>query len=243
MKNKTAQKILNKVVRDYEKISKEFAVTRQKGWEEFDKFLDYIKENDQVVDIGCGNGRFCKYLSTKIKTNYIGIDNNQKLLEIANQENDAKFILGDFLKIPLKDENTDVAVAIASLHHIPSNTLRKEALIEINRILKNDGYFIVSVWDLFQSKYKKYIWKARLKNILTLGKFDARDCLIPWGNKEVYRYYYAFKPKELKNLLKKAGFEILFEQKNKNIVFICQKTKSKFSESKLEKQPSLKRNI
>lgn len=224
MREKTAISLLKKVKKDYAKIAEEFDQTRKTKWEEFDNFLKYIKDKNTVTDIGCGNGRFYEFLKQHKKTKYIGIDNNKKLLEKAKKEKNAKFIKGDLLKIPLKKESVNVVLEIASLHHIPSKELREKAVKEVNRVLKKNGIFIVSVWNLFQPKYKKYIRKAFLKSILSLGKYDPRDTFIPWA-KKTERYYYAFKENELEKLLKKNGFEILEKEKNNNIVFICRKKK------------------
>ncbi len=224
MRKTTAISLLKKVIKDYTEISEEFDKTRKNKWEEFDTFLKYIKDKNIVADIGCGNGRFYDFLKKHRTTKYIGIDNNKKLLEKAKEQKDAKFIKGDLLKIPLKKESVNVVLEIASLHHIPSVELREKAIKEVHRILKNNGIFIVSVWNLFQPKYKKYIRKAFLKSIFTLGKYDPRDTFIPWA-KKTERYYYAFKENELEKLLEKSGFEILEKEKNNNILFICRKKK------------------
>ena len=234
MNNKTAKQILKKVIKDYTKIAEEFDETRKKDCDEFDLFIKYIENGQKIADLGCGNGRFYKFIKKHRKIHYIGIDNNEKLLEHATKSRSepslseanttsAKFIQGDILKIPLEKSNIDIALAIASFHHLPSSKLRQKSLTEIHRILKKDGIFIISVWNLFQKKYKKYIWQARIRHILSFGKYDWRDTFIPCGKTGVKRYYYAFKAHELKNLLQKNGFKILEEHKNNNLIFICQK--------------------
>lgn len=225
MKEKVAQKLLKKVIKDYSHISEDFDQTRQHQWKEFEAFLPYLKENSSVVDIGCGNGRFYKFLKEKLKTHYTGIDNNPELIKIAKKTfKEANFIQGDLLKIPLKTASIDTALEIASLHHIPTKKLRLEAIKELYRILKNNGIAIITVWNLFQPKYKKYVWKARLKSLF--GKYEARDTFIPWSKTGINRYYYAFKAQELRNLLEKQGFEVIKETHGNNFVFICKKLKS-----------------
>jgi hypothetical protein len=90
------------------------------------------------------------------------------------------------------------------------------------RILKEKGTLIITVWNLFQPKYKKYIWKSRLRHILSFGKYDSRDTFIPWGKTGVNRYYYAFKPKEFIKLVDNK-FEIIKEIKGNNLIYICRK--------------------
>jgi tRNA (uracil-5-)-methyltransferase TRM9 len=224
MKPNIAKKLLKKVKEDYNQISAEFDQTRKHSWKEFESFLEYISEGDSIADLGCGNGRLYDFLRGKKEIKYIGIDNSEELIKAAKKNfPEVKFKVGDLLDIPEKDESTDVAAAIASFHHIPSKELREKSVKEISRILKANGIFILSVWNLFQPRYKKYIRKSRIKSLTTLGKYAPRDTLIPWGKTGVMRYYYAFKEKELENLLKKAGFEILDHQKGNNLVYICRK--------------------
>ncbi len=225
MKDRTAKELLNKVVEDYDNISSDFHKTRKNDWKEFHLFLDFIKDHNSVVDLGCGNGRLYNFLRKHRKIKYTGVDNSEKLLDIAKQNFKTTFIKGDLIEIPLESKSKDVVTAIASFHHLPTKTLRKTCLKEIHRILKDDGTLIMSVWNLFQKKYKKHIWKARKKHISSLGKYGPRDTFIPWSNSGVNRYYYAFKAKELRKLLEENGFKVILEHTARNILMICKKCK------------------
>lgn len=219
MDEKTVKTLLKKVVDDYDNIANEFDTTRKREWKEFEEFLPYIKDGQSIADIGCGNGRFYAFLKKSQthhginkKINYTGVDNSKKLLEIAKKEHKTNFIYGDLLKIPLEDKTQDIVVSIAALHHIPTEKLRKKAISNLHKILKKDGTLIITVWNLHQPKYKKYIGK----------NFGPQDSLIPWGKSGIERYYYAFKPDELKGLLKEK-FEVIKFYKGNNFVFICRK--------------------
>lgn len=222
MKKETREEILKKVVKDYDQIAKEFDTTRQYNWKEFEIFLPYIKDNDKLLDIGCGNGRFYKFISKHRKVKYTGLEKSKNLIKAAKKQNKAKFVQGDMLSLPFKDNSQNTITAIASIHHIPSKELRKKAIREMNRTLDKEGTLIITAWNLFQPKYKKYIWQSRLKSLLSLGKYDARDTFIPWNNK-TKRYYYAFKEKELEKLLTQNGFKIIKKNKGRNFTFICKK--------------------
>lgn len=223
MNEKTTKFLLEKVKKDYSNISDDFNKTRKHSWKEFEGFLKYIKNDQKIVDLGCGNGRFYEFIKKHKKIQYTGIDNNSPLLTKAKKTySEASFIKGDLLKIPIQNGKIDTVISIASFHHIPSIKLKEKAINEIYRILKNKGILIITVWNLFQKKYKRYIWQARIKHILSFGKYDSLDTFIPWGKTEVKRYYYAFKFKELKKLLEKK-FKILEGYKGNNLVFICRK--------------------
>ncbi len=225
MKEKTAQQLLQKVVDDYSQIADEFAQTRKNEWKEFEMFLPYIKDNMKVLDLGCGSGRFLDFLNKHRKVQYLGVDKCRNLIENAKDHHEkAKFIEADMLDLPIENESIDIVASIAALHHIPSKQLKKKALKEIRRVLKKKGILVLSVWNLNQPKYKKYIWEARLRWFTSFGKYQPRDTFIPWGKSGVKRYYYAFRPKVLKKLLHNLEFEILEEKIGNNIIFICQKS-------------------
>lgn len=224
MNENTAKKLLKKVQKGYNSIADDFDQTRKMKWPEFEIFLPYIKKDDKLSDIGCGNGRLLAYLKEKRKVEYTGIDNSSELLEHAKkQHKEANFMIGDMLSLPIKDNTFDTTVSIAALHHIPSKKLREKAVKELGRITKKNGTLIITCWNLFQAKYKKYIWKSRIKSILSLGKYDMRDTFIPWAKSGTNRYYYAFKESELEDLLTKNHLEIIKKQTGRNFLFICKK--------------------
>lgn len=231
MREETAKAILKDVKKTYELIAEDFSRTRNKGWAEFEELASYLKTDDKLVDLGCGNGRFYSFLSEKFAASskngnlfktisYLGIDNSKNLLKEAKKlisksnksSNNLQFKEGDLLKLPHKDKSFSVAACIAVLHHIPSEELREKAVKEIHRILKPCGRLLLTVWNLLpQEKYKKQI-----------GKYEKQGMLIPWGNKKIPRYYYAFKEKELETLLSKY-FKIIKKTVGKNLTYICEK--------------------
>ncbi len=227
MHKQTAEKLVKKVEEDYDTIADEFAQTRHKlWWDEFKIFLEEIKNGQTVIDIGCGNGRFAKVLKeNKKKVKYLGLDISEKLIKIAQKNHpNEKFIKADCASIPIDTESADIAVSTAVIHHIPSRKLQLKAISEAHRILKPKGKLLMATWNLWQPKYKKYIWKARLRWLLSLGKYGPRDTMIPWGKSGVKRYYHAFTLKELENLLTSQEFKV--EKKivgAYNITFICKK--------------------
>jgi ubiquinone/menaquinone biosynthesis C-methylase UbiE len=232
MKEKTAQILLKKVKNDYNDIADEFDLTRSFVGKEFSIFDKFMIPNAKIVDLGCGNGRIVEYLKKiyvnllKTDFNYIGVDNSENLLNKAkNKYGDTcniDLIKGDQLDIPLKSKSADMVFSIRAFHHIPSKKLRLKALIEIKRILKADGILIITVWNLFQKKYFKFAFAGILRYLYTFGQFAPNDTFIPW-NKKVARYYHAFLPSELINLVKSSGFNIMEFSKGQDLIIIARK--------------------
>lgn len=208
--------VLNKVKTDYGLIAEEFSKTRENPWPEFEEFLKNLKfkkntKKIKLLDIGCGNGRLYNFLKAE-PIDYIGIDNNRAFLKIAKQKYpDAKFRYADAVKLPFSAKSFDSVWCIAVLHHLPTKTLRLKACKEIARVLKTNGKLMITVWNLWQKKYRGFINKR------------THDALIPWNNK-LKRYYYAFKPAELKIFLKQAGFTLVKNIKSQhNFAYVYEK--------------------
>ena len=224
-----AKFILEKTKENYNLIAKEFSATRREIWEELKFLFEDLKEGEKVLDLGCGNGRWYKVFKEK-KVNYFGIDNSEELIEIAKENfPDAKFLVGDALNLPFPDNFFDKVYSIALLHHIPSEDFRIKVLEEAKRVLKSGGILILTCWKIHQWREIFALLKYTLLKLIGKSKLDFKDLFLPWG-KKMLRYYHFFTKRELENLLKKAGFEILESGvvKNKrgnrqNYYIVCKK--------------------
>ncbi len=95
------------------------------GWSEEGQILRYSTilklinpEGKSLLDFGCGKGDFYGYLlKRKISCNYIGIDINPHLIQIAKEKyNGANFIQRDIEKEPLKEKfHYTVAIGVFNL--------------------------------------------------------------------------------------------------------------------------------
>jgi tRNA (uracil-5-)-methyltransferase TRM9 len=224
-----AKSILEKTKQNYNLIAKEFSASRREIWEELNFLFANLKEGEKVLDLGCGNGRWYQVFKEK-KVDYFGVDNSEKLIEIAKENfPDAKFFIGDALNLSFPDNFFDKVYSIALLHHIPSENFRVEVLKETKRVLKPGGILILTCWRIHQLGEILSLLKYTFLKIIGKSKLDFRDTFLLWGKKTL-RYYHFFTQRELENLVRKAGFEILESgvTKNKrgnrqNYYIICQK--------------------
>ncbi|MDA2936422.1 class I SAM-dependent methyltransferase [Patescibacteria group bacterium AH-259-L05] len=233
MKPEVAQKILQKNKQDWEAIAEKFSGTRQYIWSELTSLIKYVKDDDTVLDLGCGNGRLLELFKGR-NVEYVGIDNSEKLIEIARQRSSKfktyglkfDFVVGDALDLPPKLKQFDVILAIAVFHHIPSKELRIQFLQNCWRVLKSNGFIIITVWNLYQTGllFKYHTWPMifghRLKGL------DFKDVFIPFQlpDRDIKRYYHTFTRSELKRLIKKAGFKVVKSYLARgNIIVIAKK--------------------
>ncbi len=202
-----AQKILEINRKTYDLIAEDFSDTRNRIWPEMRTLVkQYVKENDRVLDVGCGNGRFLEILP---RVYYFGLDNSQSLIDQAKKNNKkANFLVGDMLGLDkLEMDKFDKVFMFAVFNHIPSHELRLKALVNIFKVLKPGGHLIMTNWNLWQKGQKKSVWNREIT------RESFRDLMTVWQSGDKQRkgelYYRVFTCGELKKLFKQAGFEIV----------------------------------
>lgn len=190
------------VHKTYNIIHQQFSDTRFKIWNKVKDFLNMIKPDSLIADIGCGNG---KNMGTRDDCNYIGVDICDNLIRYAKKKKNCNYILGDCLNIPIKSGSIDYVLSIAVLHHLSTENRRIKALKEISRILKSGGISIIYVWSFEQSKFKNELSQDINVKWNLQKKYTDSD-----ENKIYNRYYHLFKKNELDNLiLSIAKFKII----------------------------------
>lgn len=180
----------------YNKIAKEFDVTRFSLWYGVTAFLDKIIPNSTILDLGCGNG---KYLSYRKDCHIYGCDTSTELLNIAKIKHPhANLCIANGIDLPYSDNFFDSIISIAVLHHIDSYEKRIKFIQEINRVVKPGGSVFISVWAEEAPIKNKNKWKIIDK--------ENHDYLVPWHSKEevYYRYYHLFTYDEIKNIIDKT---------------------------------------
>lgn len=102
-----------------------------------------IVKNKEVLDIASGSGYGSYLLSKNAKIVY-GVDNYKPTIEYSKRnysKENIEFLHGTAEKIPLKDNTVDVVVSFETIEHIENY---HEFIKEIKRVLRPDGYLIIS---------------------------------------------------------------------------------------------------
>ena len=107
----------------------------------FDILTDnIINKNTYALDIGCGTGRWTKYLSNRI--GFIeAVDPSNAVLAadyLLKDVNNVRITQASVETIPFDDETFDFAMSIGVLHHIPNT---QQAMADCVKKVKKGGYF------------------------------------------------------------------------------------------------------
>ncbi len=179
------------------------------------KYLPYAKGDQKLLNIGCGTGEDKKFLEDQGYCTY-GLD---------VYPGDYTDVIGDGHKLPFLNHTFDVVTAIAVLEHLHTPS---QAVAEINRVLKADGYFIGSVAFLepFHGDSYYHFTHLGLCHLLESQGFIVEDLSVGWdvvqsiGSKLMYRTkilkpFYKFIYETI-YCLRKSKISIL--KKNKSVV-------------------------
>lgn len=127
--------------------------------------------NPQILSLGCGYGGVEISVAKDLKLPFqiLGIDLNEKILEMAKEESSKhrlpiKFQQGDLNFLDLSNQKFDVVMAHASLHHL----LNLEHIFnEVHKSLKDDGLLIIQ--DVI-GKTQVLFWKENVDFAIKLVK-------------------------------------------------------------------------
>ncbi len=159
-------KARNRVINSYElpnqNIDKKTVESFGEEWNSFhgfsesdikisgDKYFDIVTDEmlnkeSLVIDIGCGSGRFIKYLQGRYKK-IIGLDPSSAILSADNllgKDDTIELVQASTDNIPYPDNYFDFGYSLGVLHHIPDT---QKALSDSVRKIKPGGYFLLYLY-------------------------------------------------------------------------------------------------
>ena len=154
----------------------------------FDKFLFYLDKGSRVLDIGCGNGNFSKYISDR-GFYCEGIDLSSGMLRIARKRVPGiKFLLKDMWKLDYQPESFDGLLVAYSLIHIHSDEV-VSTLQGFNKLLEPGGIVLLITYKGEPDKV-------------------VNEPFMP-SEKMFFNF---FTKQRLLEFLEKAGFQIVFQE-------------------------------
>ncbi|AFZ71970.1 class I SAM-dependent methyltransferase [Natronobacterium gregoryi] len=192
-------------VRDtYDRIATHFAATREYAWPEVETFVDETAGETHTVglDLGCGNCRHAELLYGADLETVVGVDVSRGLLETGRERGrERSFAVelcqADATTLPLTEDSIDLAVYVATLHHLPSETARRASLDELARVLDPDGRALVSAWSTAHDRF---------------DATESFDTTIEWtlpGSETVDRFYHIYAPEDFERDLEASDLALL----------------------------------
>jgi ubiquinone/menaquinone biosynthesis C-methylase UbiE len=100
-----------------------------------------MREDERVLDIGCGNGLYLAELERRAHEGELcGMDLSAGMLDAARSRSQAALVVGDAQALPFAGRAFDRVLAMHMLYHVPDRDL---AVSEIVRVLRPGGTALV----------------------------------------------------------------------------------------------------
>ncbi|PSP65696.1 SAM-dependent methyltransferase [Halobacteriales archaeon QH_6_68_27] len=180
----------------YDRIGAHFAKTRVNPWPEVEDFLDG-RTGGVGLDIGCGNGRHTALLA-ECCDRAVGLDASRALLDVAREQAHAQssLVQGDAGRLPLASGSVDLAVYVATLHHLPTRAGRIASLTDLARVLAPGARALVSAWSTDHDRF---------------DADEGFDTTVDWtlpGGETVDRFYHIYDAEEFRADLRESGVAV-----------------------------------
>jgi len=209
LKDETAEALCAVNRRFYQERATEFSRSRERPWSGWSEILErarpYLPQRPRVLDVGCGNGRFARFLEERLGTafDYCGVDESPlALAEARRRLLHREFLEGDFLEA-LPEGRFDLVALFGVLHHVPGRENRTSLLTRLRARLAPGGLLTFSVWRFDRSpRLRKKIvpweeFRARTGLEIDLSDLEPGDHILTWGGAPpAYRYCHALSDEE-----------------------------------------------
>lgn len=115
-----------------------------------DEYFDIItpemlNHTSSVMEVGCGSGRFLKYLSDKAGF-LVGVDPSHAVFaadDLLGSRENVMLVKASANDLPFTDESFDFVYSIGVLHHIPDTAKAMQACVDK---VKEGGYFFTYLY-------------------------------------------------------------------------------------------------
>lgn len=207
----------------YRNHANSFSQTRSYPWLGWSKLVDHLRKYQlignkglRVLDLGCGNGRFLKFMIDQDIQfhSYVGLDNNLDLLNLAKNrfnQSGVNWEYGDILNYDLTELNKsesgfDLIVVFGLLHHVPGYEHRLHLIQRLFQVKNDSGLLALSLWQPQLSvRFKRLAisWdrynKARNQDLkINVDDLEVGDYLLKWqGSADFPRYIHVFEESEI----------------------------------------------
>lgn len=210
--------VMNKNIDFWEKIIQSPSPAYKDLFDKEDEYLHkHINKNSTVLDIGCGDGRSILSI-LDITQNVTGIDNDPKAIEDARASlkdyPTVVFAEADAKNIPFPDKSFDCAVLMMTLVNFAD--WKEKALIEMKRVIKDDGKIIISVYS-----DKALEERLNMYKVVGVPIKKVSDGYVTFDESVGAHTSEQFSEEQLEKLVAKTGLTMTDCEGIGNLAYIC----------------------
>ncbi len=227
---------LNDINQDFYRLrAEEFSATRQGPWQGWVQVRELVERHStssttiSVLDVGCGNGRFARFLKEHYSRSfsYLGVDASARALDKARAQL-AGIVPTTLLRhdvvaaekaqiLPPQARRPFSLIALFGLlHRVPGADRRQALLAELARRVDTQCILAISIWEFgrFERFQKKIVpWDVFTKASgvpIDPSQLEAGDTILTWGSSPpAYRYCHFIDPEKASRLISSLPLELI----------------------------------
>ncbi|XWX03570.1 class I SAM-dependent methyltransferase [Aggregatilineales bacterium SYSU G02658] len=169
----------------YATVADAFDQTRGSAWPGWQRLLPHLPSARplRVLDVGCGNGRFARFLhAAGVTIDYVGVDSSPALLAHARAALAAlerwRLVEQDVIDQPIREGEYDLVVAFGVLHHVPARAGRVAFMRGLAQRVAPQGVLAYASWRFMEDarlRARIVPWPLELADAV-----EAGDVLLDW---------------------------------------------------------------
>jgi len=126
-----------------------------------------LDQNSVVLDLGCGSGRWTKFIAKKVKI-VEAVDPSSAIFSAAKlneDEQNVRITQASVSNIPFHDNTFDFVVCLGVLHHIPDT---QQALVDLVKKIKDGGSILLYLYYSLDNRGAGYQLVFKISTIFRL---------------------------------------------------------------------------
>jgi len=171
-------------------------------------------EGKDILDLGCGDGKFGLELLSRKSRSYHGIEGSENMFGLAVdnlKDTDARLECFDIEGYDYPKEKYDLIVSRLVLHYVEN---LEELFVKLHHCLREKGEFVFSIeHPIITSCYEAYHGKGRRENWIVDNYFESGERINHWIGKNVVKYHRTIE--EYFQIIQNAEFEVLILRESK----------------------------
>jgi demethylmenaquinone methyltransferase / 2-methoxy-6-polyprenyl-1,4-benzoquinol methylase len=178
-KGRYVRRLFSTIADRYDLITRLLSYGQDRRWKARVVALSAARPGLRALDLACGTGDIAIALAAR-GANVVGLDITPRMLQLARTKHtSARFVTGDMLALPFRDEAFDVVTTGYGLRNVPDLS---RAIGEMRRVLKPGGVLLSLDFDRPANPIVRAVYLAYLTIVgSALGLILHRD-------PDTYRY-------------------------------------------------------
>ncbi|AIE87213.1 class I SAM-dependent methyltransferase [Fimbriimonas ginsengisoli] len=145
-----------------------------------------------VLDVGCGEGRFCRMLAAR-GARTVGLDPTPEFLaEARHLDPEGSYVEGVGERLPFEEASFDLVVSYLTIIDIPDF---RAAIREMARVLRPGGRLLVATVNSFASTRPRAWYQdenGEKLHVAVVDYFDEKEQLLEWSGMSIINWHRPF---------------------------------------------------